>query len=756
MPTTNKEREIRIAQRRVEGFAQQFGEAHRNLARHAAFPLVLTPDLLYQIWANFVPDAPWTAVAHVLLSRLCRQVGYEMYEMDIADRNLLLRELKEQFGQERFDDLGEFLLDYVAQRLTDDDADTQDLREAQEWTALAYTKPDEAVRELAQALSERVQPEDMGEVLRLTSLFETLAEPLLEAGFKPLLVYSKAIASVSDGEQHSIVSKLRELISVGDKQLGKIICYLYDKLEQNYFIEFVNDNYYYFEDVELLLTAIYNNEYLDFESFVDLAIQTLKPDFDGKVYVKYNRYYSTHDEGERYVGFLGEQADQMHLSKVPEFITENNGDSLGVILENEQDIEMVLAILSTGEYELPDSDIEDGTVEISIKEPELLEESYDEDEGHVDFGESVEFPENNVSVDPDEELITREERLTAGENLSIPEQITSYTKNSISNTELITKQTSSLSSTENKLIIVDDSPDNIFIIKTILEEEGYQVSTAENGIDALSMIETSPPDLIIIDLMMLGMDGYEVTRRIRQNIALPFIPILLISAHDSPNVAKGLDLGANDFIRKPVTVDELLARVRALLRIKMEIRRQTDHIIPGTADLKTQFKYIHKLINVIYSNSLLIESAIESDLSDKLSGKTVTSHLIPDDNNEGTIDQVGEIEEINLNLNNVEDYDNYLVIPFSLRVNCQVTYFIYKADYYAMEDEDISILDDDWNDHYFWAGQYYLLMVEGLVSVHPKLENIKSQTISDDEAYEILEDSQISIDSLTKVEIFDN
>ncbi|WP_375494187.1 hypothetical protein [uncultured Nostoc sp.] len=146
MPTTNQEREIRIAQRRVEGFAQQFGEAHRNLARHAAFPLVLTPDLLYQIWANFVPEAPWTAVAHVLLSRLCRQVSYEMYEMDIADRNLLLRELKEQFGQERFDELGEFLLDYVAQRLTDDDADTQDLREAQEWTALRqYSQHPEAL-----------------------------------------------------------------------------------------------------------------------------------------------------------------------------------------------------------------------------------------------------------------------------------------------------------------------------------------------------------------------------------------------------------------------------------------------------------------------------------------------------------------------------------------------------------------------------------------------------------------------------------
>ncbi|MDF5707316.1 MAG: hypothetical protein PUP90_06450 [Nostoc sp. S4] len=199
----NQTRAEKIAKRRIEGFAQQFGEAHHNLARHAAFPLVLTPDLLYQIWANFVPQAPWTSVAHVLLSRLCRQVGYEMYEMDIADRNLLLRELKEQFGQERFDELGDFLLDYVAQRLTDDDADTQDLREAQEWTALAYTKPDEAARELALTLSQKVQQHDVGEVLRLASLVETFSEPMKEAGFEPLLSCANNIknAIVADNQQ---------------------------------------------------------------------------------------------------------------------------------------------------------------------------------------------------------------------------------------------------------------------------------------------------------------------------------------------------------------------------------------------------------------------------------------------------------------------------------------------------------------------------------------------------------------------------
>ncbi|NJM23431.1 MAG: hypothetical protein HC907_34775 [Richelia sp. SM1_7_0] len=222
MPTINKEREIRIAQRRVEGFAQQFGEAHRNLARHAAFPLVLTPDLLYQIWANFVPEAPWTAVAHVLLSRLCRQVGYEMYEMDIADRNLLLRELKGEFGQERFDELGEFLLDYVAQRLTDDDADTRDLREAQEWTALAYTKPSEAVYELADKLRSIVTQENITELFRLTTLVKTFTEPLEEAGFEPLLSYSLGIESFARENLEDAVEHLGEILQENSVEVAGV------------------------------------------------------------------------------------------------------------------------------------------------------------------------------------------------------------------------------------------------------------------------------------------------------------------------------------------------------------------------------------------------------------------------------------------------------------------------------------------------------------------------------------------------------
>jgi hypothetical protein len=126
-----------------------------------------------------------------------------------------LRELKEQFGQERLDELAEFLRDYVTQRLTGDDPDTQDLAQAQDWTALAYTKPDEAASELAKALSEKVKQENMSEVLRLTSLIETFAEPLIEFGFEPLLTYASAMNSFARGDLEKAGNKIVNLPKQG-------------------------------------------------------------------------------------------------------------------------------------------------------------------------------------------------------------------------------------------------------------------------------------------------------------------------------------------------------------------------------------------------------------------------------------------------------------------------------------------------------------------------------------------------------------
>lgn len=122
-----------------------------------------------------------------------------------------------------------------------------------------------------------------------------------------------------------------------------------------------------------------------------------------------------------------------------------------------------------------------------------------------------------------------------------------------------------------RILIVDDLEDNLFLLQAILTEEGFEVDSAKNGKLALAKIEASPPDLVLLDAMMPGMDGYEATRRIRQNKKLPFIPILLITAYENANVPQGLELGANDFIRKPIDFDELMARIKAVLRLKQMI-----------------------------------------------------------------------------------------------------------------------------------------------------------------------------------------
>jgi DNA-binding response OmpR family regulator len=115
-----------------------------------------------------------------------------------------------------------------------------------------------------------------------------------------------------------------------------------------------------------------------------------------------------------------------------------------------------------------------------------------------------------------------------------------------------------------RILIVDDDRPSLKMTAFLLREEGYNVFTADNGHDALRMIDEKTPDLLILDVMMPGMDGWEVTRRLRRTTNLPII--ILSAKGETTDRVFGLDLGADDYLAKPFEPSELLARVRAVLR----------------------------------------------------------------------------------------------------------------------------------------------------------------------------------------------
>jgi DNA-binding response OmpR family regulator len=115
-----------------------------------------------------------------------------------------------------------------------------------------------------------------------------------------------------------------------------------------------------------------------------------------------------------------------------------------------------------------------------------------------------------------------------------------------------------------RILIVDDDRPSLKMTAFLLREEGYTVFTADNGQEALRMIDEKQPDLLVLDVMMPGMDGWEVTRNLRRTTNLP---ILILSAKgETSDRVFGLDLGADDYLAKPFEPSELLARVRAVLR----------------------------------------------------------------------------------------------------------------------------------------------------------------------------------------------
>ena len=118
------------------------------------------------------------------------------------------------------------------------------------------------------------------------------------------------------------------------------------------------------------------------------------------------------------------------------------------------------------------------------------------------------------------------------------------------------------------VLIVDDDPTAREALVAILEGEGYELHLAKDGIRALQMLEQLQPDLILLDVMMPGMTGFEVCQRIRATPALAEVPIILLTALDDPDSRlRGIEAGADDFLSKPPDRRELTARVRTITRL---------------------------------------------------------------------------------------------------------------------------------------------------------------------------------------------
>ena len=152
---------------------------------------------------------------------------------------------------------------------------------------------------------------------------------------------------------------------------------------------------------------------------------------------------------------------------------------------------------------------------------------------------------------------------------------------------------------EDYILAVDDIPDNLLLVQLALEQEGYSVVLAHDGVSALKQIKQAPPSLILLDVMMPGMDGYEVTRRIRQDRNIPFIPILLVTAREESSLVQGLDAGADEFVRKPFQVEELQARVRSMLRFKDTIDQRENFVSCLTHDLRTPLVAANRMLDLI-------------------------------------------------------------------------------------------------------------------------------------------------------------
>jgi class 3 adenylate cyclase/CheY-like chemotaxis protein len=141
------------------------------------------------------------------------------------------------------------------------------------------------------------------------------------------------------------------------------------------------------------------------------------------------------------------------------------------------------------------------------------------------------------------------------------------------------------------VLVVDDQPANVRLLEAILSPRGYDVLTASSGEQALELLADKDVDLVLLDIIMPGIDGYEVCRRIRDQVDTAYLPVVMVTASGDEQKVKALEAGADDFLTKPINQNELLARVASLARIKDyqdTIKRQAAELTAWNQELESR------------------------------------------------------------------------------------------------------------------------------------------------------------------------
>jgi two-component system cell cycle response regulator len=219
-----------------------------------------------------------------------------------------------------------------------------------------------------------------------------------------------------------------------------------------------------------------------------------------------------------------------------------------------------------------------------------------------------------------------------------------------------------------KILVVDDQPGNVFLLQDRLSREGFEVITAYDGTSGIKVAREQNPDLILLDIMMPGIDGFEVCREISSNDFTNHIPIILVTAlNSSEDTQKGFDCGAFDYIKKPFNKIELLARVKAAVRFTetQKLLIELEKIDTFSTTVKKTNHEIKQPLTLINLSVTALKRELDETNFDKTSAKKRVEFI------QSATKEIIKIMDSMLNIDKIEinEYLNYLK-KNEFKINC--------------------------------------------------------------------------------------